>query len=754
MKPVQTTIILSSLAAVSLILAVSVNYSTLPETDDQHELIGEVFYPDFVDVQQATSMELVVWESEKKETRQFKINKVNDLWVIPDHSDYPVESPDRLRETAGSVMNITRLSLAGSSREEHDRLGVVDPSSDEAKLKDSQDIGDRIRLMDDSKNVICDFIIGKAVDAEAENEVSTERELVKGERYYIRQPDQNETYVARLDLNISTEFSEWIDSDLLQIGNAEVNKIQAKNYEVAFKPLKEFGGQRVPLRDKFEEVAATKEDFSWKLEGLKEETEEIESTPLDDLARQFKNLSIIDVRPKPTYEDSETKVLNGDLTVNLPEGVDRQDARFIQEQAVQVLGQEGFILGFEDETNLKSPSLLSRNGELSFATDDGLIYHLVFGNDVKMAGNSFEFAKVEDKEEKKDDGKTNEETDESPADKNEKQGKIMSVHVTFDETLIKKPSKPFPPIKPTQPTQEAPQQENQPEGDKPQEQPGSKPADDLNPGKKAPEKAKESPSPKTEKPATEKAEPSKEAPRCGIDELQEKEDAKQTPSKNTQEKEGSESKPPAKPESKPEPGSQEGPAKTSPAAGKQEPDSAAAAPQEKEKTPAEIFAEKMQAYEQALQQYQNDVKQFDEDMNTYEKEMKDYQKKIEDNRQKVDDLNARFADWFYIVDAENLSKIKLTRSDVVKAKDKKEDPKTGGLNLPNPGQLPPGLQIPNVNTPENPEAKAKAPQAGKPGEKSSPEKAGVQETTPKAKDKKPAPSAAGSQDPTQPKPKK
>lgn len=47
----------------------------------------------------------------------------------------------------------------------------------------------------------------------------------------------------------------------------------------------------------------------------------------------------------------------------------------------------------------------------------------------------------------------------------------------------------------------------------------------------------------------------------------------------------------------------------------------------------------------------------------------DYDKKVKDAQKKVDDLNARFADWFYVISDSVYKKIKLGRADLVKVKE-------------------------------------------------------------------------------------
>jgi hypothetical protein len=53
----------------------------------------------------------------------------------------------------------------------------------------------------------------------------------------------------------------------------------------------------------------------------------------------------------------------------------------------------------------------------------------------------------------------------------------------------------------------------------------------------------------------------------------------------------------------------------------------------------------------------------------------DYDKKIADGKKKVEDLNARFADWYYVIDDSVYQKIHLGRKDVIQKKEKKEEAK-------------------------------------------------------------------------------
>ncbi|MCS7304996.1 MAG: DUF4340 domain-containing protein [Thermoguttaceae bacterium] len=58
-----------------------------------------------------------------------------------------------------------------------------------------------------------------------------------------------------------------------------------------------------------------------------------------------------------------------------------------------------------------------------------------------------------------------------------------------------------------------------------------------------------------------------------------------------------------------------------------------------------------------------------------ERKQKEYQEKLEQGRKKAKELNDRFAEWYYIISEETYKKIRLSRADIVKKKEKKEEEK-------------------------------------------------------------------------------
>ena len=47
----------------------------------------------------------------------------------------------------------------------------------------------------------------------------------------------------------------------------------------------------------------------------------------------------------------------------------------------------------------------------------------------------------------------------------------------------------------------------------------------------------------------------------------------------------------------------------------------------------------------------------------------DWETRLEAGRQESGDLNARFADWYYVISSDSFERLRLTRSDLVKPED-------------------------------------------------------------------------------------
>ena len=281
----------------------------------------------------------------------------------------------------------------------------------------------------------------------------------------MRRPDENQTYKVKLEIDLSTKFSDWIDPDLLRLEENELTKIEVNNYSV--EEQRSALGQAITMIKKQGDVLnlsrATPTD-SWMLEGLNDATEELASSKVDEILGVLDELKIAGVRPKFKYKGH--LLLTADLKLNeRPEfKEDQREYGAAIDRLQDELDQRGFNLaGTENKLEL-----VSKYGELTVGTDKGVQYTLHIGNPVEGDETEIEIGTTSDESTSNDDGSSEKETaaeddksnDEGEAktdgeeskEEAEVDNRYLLVRVALDETLINpKPAAPSEPVAPAAP---------------------------------------------------------------------------------------------------------------------------------------------------------------------------------------------------------------------------------------------------------------------------------------------------------------
>ena len=671
-------------AVVSAVLAaVFAPETELKPTELAGANLGQEFYADFKNPNDATGVTVVTFDEAQGKPKPFSVEFKNGIWTIPSHHNYPADGAERLAKTAASAIGIKRDEVRSTSAEDYAELGVVDPlDPDVAKLKGR---GQRITLKK-GETVLCDLIIGKGV----KNRTGY---------YYVRKPDEKSTYVAKLDIDVSTKFADWVETDLLKVERDDLRELTMNNYSIDESRGAIVDGDVVKL-------ARDKAADPWKLTDLKEATEEFQTARVNDVVNTLDDLRLVGIRQKPAGLSEDLKLAQG-ISLDQLTALDLQ--------------QKGFFVTRE--------GLRSNEGEFVAATDKGVVYTLRFGeiftgDDLELeAGIKTGDAKADAKDgEKKADTPEGEKKDgDETLAEGPKANRYLFVTAHFDPKYLgPKPVAPSPVAPKTETPEAAKPDEAKPAEPKPEEKPAEekpaeeKPAEAKPAEEKPAEKAEEKPA--AEKPAEEaKPEEKPESARVMRDEsrllasvdpaqvlLAQAEDAKPEAAK-AEEAKPEDAKPaateaPAAPKAEdavPEPLARPKDDKAKPAA------AAPAAP----KSPEEA------AYFAAMKQYEADLKAYEE--------------KVKAGEAKVKELNARFADWYYVISAESYNKLHVARKDVAKEKTPVVDPSK-------PAEPAPALESPAPETPA-PEAPAgDKPATEKPAEPAA-EKTPAEE--PKAEEK-------------------
>lgn len=675
MNATSRTMVFVGVAAVAALAAVGVRFANQPAAVEGFSDVGQAFFPDFNDPMKAMELSVVKYDAETREPLSFSV-KQNDkgFWVIPSHHDYPAEAAERLAKTAASLIGIEKVALQSRSKDDWARYGVEDPGAEvaaaapEADDKKEETRGTRITLRDNSSNSLVDLIVGKAVEG-------------REKHFYVRQPDKNPVFIAKLDADLSAKFSDWIEPDLLKLNQNDIVKVTVDQYSVDEE-------QGAILQGEVFDFQKDKTTSKWDMKGLNPDIESLKEAAVTDITKNLDQLKIVGVRPKP-------EGLNADLTVS-PEVAQNPLMRQVLQTDMQ---RQGFYIARGENNQVK---LVSNEGELLAGTNNGVRYTLYFGeiargtakdietglNDKKPAEGE---AKTEGGEAKADGEKGAEgaeadaaRPEDKPEDSESGPRRYLLVKVDYDESLLgPKPTEPVAPEKPAILNEEAtpaPAEDKKPDAPADAPKADAPPADAPKDAPAAEEKPAADAAPKEESPAPEKPadlgscdEPAAAEPVAAA------EPAAAEPAAPAQDAAPAAEAKPAEPaaavpaqEGQPAPADGEQPAAEAPAASAQ--------------PPVDPKAEAQKQYDQSMGEYEAAKAGF-------AGALKAWESKAKEGKKKADELSSRFGAWYYVISAESFEKFKLTRDAVVGPK---EEPKPAdGAAVPGLGG-PPSFDLPGL----------------------------------------------------------
>lgn len=323
-------------ALISMVVVYASQPGQIDLNSDQFTQVGEEFFPDFVDPNEADALSVVTFDDEKAQTKRFEVKFADGDWRIPSHYNYPADAQDQLAKTAASAIGIRRQAVAGQRESDYVRLGVVDPRE---QAEGSEGRGDFIGLYQGNTTLV-ELIVGNQVEG-------------RNGFFYARRPDDRLTYIVELNLELSTQFTDWINDDLLEVTQTDLRKVLFDNYSI--------DEQRGTLvrGDQFLLSRDSSSD-SWTLNDLAE-NEEMVVASVNDVMNTLAELKIVGVAPKPDGISADLK-LNEGLNPDYMSSLDLQSRGFYLAQIQG--GQHG---------------LFSNEGEISATDENGVFYTLRFG---------------------------------------------------------------------------------------------------------------------------------------------------------------------------------------------------------------------------------------------------------------------------------------------------------------------------------------------------------------------------------------
>ncbi|MCM2374743.1 DUF4340 domain-containing protein [Aporhodopirellula aestuarii] len=322
---------------------------------------GKELFENFKDPLAAASLKMVSFDEVQGQVETFEVRRDRETgaWTIPSRKGYPADAVEQMKNAANALVGLQILDVQTRNAEDHEALGVIEPKLEILEVGDVG-VGRLVTFRDESQKDLASLIIGNPVKGE------------EGRRY-VRKPGQDPVYVVELDESaLSTKFQDWIEDDLLQLSSIDIKSMRIEDYAASMSTR----GFSVD-RNYTAVVAADGSD--WKLEQLLEypsdnpladpvevkvdPTQVVNKDKLNDIKNALDDLKIVDVVRKPDG-----------MSANL-----RADKDLVSDnEAVQSLVDRGFL---PVQAGPDAPvEVLSANGELDVTLNDGVEYVLRFGN--------------------------------------------------------------------------------------------------------------------------------------------------------------------------------------------------------------------------------------------------------------------------------------------------------------------------------------------------------------------------------------
>ncbi|MCA9311963.1 MAG: DUF4340 domain-containing protein, partial [Phycisphaerales bacterium] len=305
-------------------------------TDQQFSDEGQLLFPGFTDPLQARVLEVVAYDEETASYRAFKVEFRDRQWVIPSHDDYPVDAEENMAAAASVLIGLTREQVITDRAAEHESLGVLAPDDDNAPISGR---GVRVTFSDGSGTQLASLIIGHAV-----NDTTAGSE---GARRYVRIAGKNRVYAATFNHTFSTDFRDWVETDLLQLTGQTIDRYEVDRYSIDERAGTKTASRRLSMSRTYDPaVPASARDWTVR-ETLAGEpvptpagaTPDVEA--INDVLNEIKKIRISGVRPKP---QRLVELFEGRTNqVDVPELMNLQSRGFFVDQNGQLLANEGEV---------------------------------------------------------------------------------------------------------------------------------------------------------------------------------------------------------------------------------------------------------------------------------------------------------------------------------------------------------------------------------------------------------------------------
>ena len=317
--------------------------------------MGKVLFEDFKDPLEAAWLKIVKFDPNQQATVEFEVAKdsKSGLWSIPSREGYPADASKQMAEAATLFIGLKSLDVASEKRTDQELFGVLEPSTQREQGGDG--VGMLVQMRDSKNNMLVDIIIGKETD---------------DKKRFLRAPNEDVIYVADVNTQpLSTDFKQWIESDLLKLSSNDIDSIGIKDYQLL--PTQ----QGLALSRNYEaDISFLSASGQWapkqistygsegKVDRVLKDDEQLNATRLNEIKSTLDRLILADVAKKPTG-------LAADLKGNRKQ---------LGDEALVSLSKRGF---YPDPQQKEGDvvEFYAENGELIVSLRNGVQYVLRLG---------------------------------------------------------------------------------------------------------------------------------------------------------------------------------------------------------------------------------------------------------------------------------------------------------------------------------------------------------------------------------------
>lgn len=378
---------------------------------------GEVFFPAFVDPLAAKSLEVISYDEPTATLTPFKVQFDGTRWVIPSHHNYPADAEANMSGAASAFIGLKKDLVITDMASEHEALGVLSPEDDKAPLSGR---GTRVTLRDGSGATLSDLIIGKPVKG-----------AQVGGQVYARLPGKNRVYAVAFTKTITSNFADWVQTDVLKIAGAQPVGLTVDRYQIdeqrgtktTTETLKITKAPEVappmPADPNHPPPQPPRWTFSANPGGGPGPNEAVNEAPIEEAMNTLRTLRIVGVRQKPEKLVKYFGASPGDA----PTALNTLD--------LMNMGSKGFF-ATQDGT------FVANEGEASIPCDDGVVYRLYFGELLLATGDALSAGSDDVANAKAGDAPADSAEGESDkkAEPKAKESRYMLATATFDASLL------------------------------------------------------------------------------------------------------------------------------------------------------------------------------------------------------------------------------------------------------------------------------------------------------------------------------